>query len=72
MNDYYNGCYKPAEAWSGMPHLTNENGAHLYWANGDGFGYWQLDNNEQDGTLDLYDGGFIECREEWYECVFSA
>lgn len=36
-------------------------GAHLYWLQSGSGGWWQFDNREQDGTQDLYDGGYFWC-----------
>lgn len=66
-DDFYNGCYSDAGEWSGAPHMMNDNGAHLYWLDGEGYGYWQLDNREQDGTNDWFDGGYMYVEGEWYE-----
>jgi len=54
----YNGCYSVGEDWNGWPHFMSDGGAHLYYY-GAGGGYWQLDYNDQDGTEDLYDGGYL-------------
>ena len=69
-DDFYNGCYYQTGYWNGYPHLENENGAHLYFYDSYGTGYWQLDDYEQDGTNDWSNGGYFKCgdREDWDSC----
>ena len=58
-DDYYNGEYFKAEDWNGHPHYaTGDRRAHLFYLEFGGDGFWQIDWREQDGTEDLYDGGF--------------
>ena len=66
-DDYYNGCYYEMGYWAGYPHLENDNGAHLYFYDSNGMGYWQLDDREQDGMNDWANGGYFYCgdRENW-------
>ena len=45
----------------------NENGAHLYWLDQGDSGFWQFDYRYQDGTLDYYDGGYMNVSGEWYD-----
>ena len=50
--------YYRMEDWNGQPHFANEDRSrHLFHLDSSA-GYWQLDNREQDGTLDYYDGGY--------------
>ena len=59
IDDYYNGVYYQAEDWNGHPHFaTGDRGAHLFYLEWANEGFWQIDYREQDGTEDLYDGGF--------------
>ena len=58
-DDYYNGDYFKADDWNGHPHYaTGDRRAHLFYLEFGGDGFWQIDWREQDGTEDLYDGGF--------------
>ena len=59
IDDYYNGAYFQAEDWNGHPHYaTEDRRAHLFYLEWADDGFWQLDWREQDGTEDLYDGGY--------------
>ena len=52
-----------------MPHLANGEGAHFYWADYDGFGYWKLTDHDESG---LAEGGYVKCEDgEWYDCAFK-
>ena len=58
VDDYYNGIYYRLEDWNGHAHFAlADRSAHLFHLDS-GAGYWQLDWREQDGTQDLYDGGY--------------
>lgn len=67
---FYNSDYYYVDMWNGYPHLSDGMGAHLYYLNTDSNpdGYWQLDNREQDGTNDWYDGGYMWCPEGMDDC----
>ena len=55
-DDFYNGDYAKDEDWYGYPHYSNPDGAHLYFFY---TGYWQLDDQIQDGTSDYHAGGYM-------------
>jgi hypothetical protein len=68
-DDWYDGYYYEAEQWDGQPHYTDGMGAHLYWLDGEDYGYWQFDFNDQTGAYpveDLFDGGYMYQDGEWY------
>ena len=62
-DDRYNGRYFASEEWGGRPHFMNEQGMHFYYIDidDDGSGHWQLDDRDQDGTHDWYNGGYYWC-----------
>jgi len=61
-DDFYNGVYYQAEDWNANAHFaTEDRRAHLFFIEWAGYGFWQLDNREQDSTgeiEDLYAGGY--------------
>ena len=70
-DDLYNGYYRQDVDWNGLPHLVNDKGAHLFYFNeGAGNrvgGYWQLDNRDQDGLSDVFNGGYFQCDADYPE-----
>lgn len=59
FDSFYEGDYWKAEDWNGFPHYAKgDRSAHLFYYEFGGDGYWQIDWREQDGTEDLYDGGY--------------
>jgi len=70
----YSGWYEEDDAWFGFPHYVNEDSwpeTHLYWLDFEEYGYWQFTTVDQSfawEAADYYDGGYMYCAGEWYEC----
>ena len=70
----YNGLYCREEDWNGHPHFESQNGMHLfYYDTGWDYGeYWQLDDRDQDGTSDYYNGGYYPSSTDDYIALEAA